>query len=84
MATQVVSTKIGLKNLSERIKLNTGKEIIIEETAKGIYRKSTFIIMNVLIVENEKPAAEVLSRLLKKIDNTINILATTESVGGDN
>jgi sensor histidine kinase YesM len=34
MATQVVSTKIGLKNLSERIRLNTGKEIIIEETAK--------------------------------------------------
>jgi LytS/YehU family sensor histidine kinase len=33
MATQVVSTKIGLKNLNERIKLNTGKEIVIEETA---------------------------------------------------
>jgi len=32
MATQVVSTKIGLKNLSERIKLNTGKNIVIEET----------------------------------------------------
>jgi DNA-binding LytR/AlgR family response regulator len=36
--------------------------------------------MNVLIVENEKPAAEGLCRLLKKIDNTIKILATTESV----
>ena len=34
MATQVISTKIGLKNLSERIKLNTGKEIMIEENAK--------------------------------------------------
>lgn len=32
MASQVVSTKIGLKNLSERIKLNTSKEIVIEET----------------------------------------------------
>lgn len=34
MATQVISTKIGLKNLSERIKLNTGKDIMIHETAK--------------------------------------------------
>jgi len=32
MATQVFSTKIGLKNLNERIKLITGKEIFIEET----------------------------------------------------
>jgi signal transduction histidine kinase len=32
MATQVVSTKIGLKNLSERVRLITGNEIIIEET----------------------------------------------------
>jgi sensor histidine kinase YesM len=32
MATQVVSTKIGLKNLSERVRLITGKKIIIEET----------------------------------------------------
>jgi sensor histidine kinase YesM len=31
MATQVVSTKIGLKNLNERVRLTTGKEIIIEE-----------------------------------------------------
>ena len=31
MATQVVSTKIGLKNLNERMKLITGKEIIVEE-----------------------------------------------------
>jgi len=36
--------------------------------------------MNVLIVENEKPASAGLSRLLKKIDNTINIVGTTESV----
>jgi hypothetical protein len=32
MATQMVSTKIGLKNLGERIRLITGKEIIVEET----------------------------------------------------
>lgn len=29
MATQIVSTKIGLKNLNERVRLVTGKEIII-------------------------------------------------------
>ena len=32
IATQVVSTKIGLKNLGERVRLVTGKEISIEET----------------------------------------------------
>lgn len=32
MATQIVSTKIGLKNLSERVRLVTGKEIIISES----------------------------------------------------
>jgi len=32
MATQVVSTKIGLNNLNERVRLITGKEITIEET----------------------------------------------------
>jgi LytS/YehU family sensor histidine kinase len=31
MATQVVSTKIGLKNLNERIRLVTGKEIVVTE-----------------------------------------------------
>jgi len=36
--------------------------------------------MNVLIVENEKPAIAGLSRLLKKIDSTVNIVGTTESV----
>jgi len=36
--------------------------------------------MNVLIVENEKPAIAGLSRLLKKIDININIVETTESV----
>jgi DNA-binding LytR/AlgR family response regulator len=36
--------------------------------------------MNVLIVENEKPAIEGLSGLLKKIDSTVNIVGTTESV----
>ncbi|NWJ52545.1 MAG: response regulator transcription factor [Bacteroidetes bacterium] len=36
--------------------------------------------MNVLIVENEKPAIVGLSRLLKKIDIDINIVGTTESV----
>jgi len=36
--------------------------------------------MNVLIVENEKPAIVSLSRLLKKIDINIKIVGTTESV----
>jgi two-component system response regulator LytT len=36
--------------------------------------------MNVLIVENEKPAIESLSRLIKKIDANITIAGTTESV----
>lgn len=31
MATQVISTKIGLKNLNERVRLHTGKEIIVTE-----------------------------------------------------
>lgn len=31
MATQVISTKIGLKNLNERVKLTTGKEISVAE-----------------------------------------------------
>lgn len=31
MATQVISTKIGLKNLNERTKLLTGNEIIVDE-----------------------------------------------------
>jgi LytS/YehU family sensor histidine kinase len=31
MATQVVSTKIGLKNLNERVRLVTGKELIVTE-----------------------------------------------------
>jgi LytS/YehU family sensor histidine kinase len=32
MATQIKSTGIGLKNLSERVKLSTGKDLVIEET----------------------------------------------------
>ncbi|MBN1924276.1 MAG: response regulator transcription factor [Prolixibacteraceae bacterium] len=36
--------------------------------------------MNVLIVENEKPAAEGLSRLLKRIDPAIEIVGMTDSV----
>jgi len=36
--------------------------------------------MNVLIVENEKPAVVGLSKLIKKIDGSINIVGTTESV----
>ncbi|MCX6123012.1 MAG: histidine kinase [Ignavibacteriales bacterium] len=32
MATQLKSTKTGLKNLGERIRLMTGKELVIEET----------------------------------------------------
>jgi LytS/YehU family sensor histidine kinase len=39
MATQVVSTKIGLKNMGERIELVTGKEIIIEETSSDFLVK---------------------------------------------
>jgi DNA-binding LytR/AlgR family response regulator len=38
--------------------------------------------MNVLIVENEKPAAEKLQRLLKKTDETITIAGITETVEG--
>ena len=33
MASEIKSTEIGLKNLSERVKLITGKDLIIEETA---------------------------------------------------
>jgi len=36
--------------------------------------------MNVLIVENEKPAVVGLSKLINKIDGSINIVGTTESV----
>jgi len=36
--------------------------------------------MNVLIVENEKPAIVGLSKLLKKIDDNINVVGTTQSV----
>jgi len=36
--------------------------------------------MNVLIVENEKPAVAGLSKLLKKIDPGLNIIGTTESI----
>lgn len=36
--------------------------------------------MNILLVENEKPAISGLSRLLKKIDVAVNIVGTTESV----
>jgi two-component system LytT family sensor kinase len=32
MATQLKSTKTGLKNLAERVRLITGKALIIEET----------------------------------------------------
>lgn len=39
MATQVVSTEIGLKNLSERVRLITGKEIIIEEDSSDFIVK---------------------------------------------
>jgi DNA-binding LytR/AlgR family response regulator len=38
--------------------------------------------MNVLIVENEKPAAEKLQRLLKKIDGNIVVTGITETVEG--
>jgi signal transduction histidine kinase len=39
MATQTSSTKIGLKNLNERVRLITGKEIIIEESASDFIVK---------------------------------------------
>jgi len=39
MATQISSTKIGLKNLGERARLITGKEIVIEESASDFIVK---------------------------------------------
>ena len=36
--------------------------------------------MNVLIIENEKPAVDGLVRLLKNIDTNINVVGVTESV----
>ena len=39
MATQLVSTKIGLKNLNERVRLITGKELTIEETTSDFLVK---------------------------------------------
>jgi two-component system, LytTR family, sensor kinase len=39
MATQVVSTKIGLKNLNERLRLITGNEISMEETTSDFLVK---------------------------------------------
>jgi hypothetical protein len=44
MATQVVSTKIGLKNLSERVRLTTGKEIIVEETTSDYLVKVPLLL----------------------------------------
>jgi DNA-binding LytR/AlgR family response regulator len=38
--------------------------------------------MNILIIENEKPAADKLIRLLMKIENSINILGVIETVEG--
>ncbi len=39
MATQISSTKIGLKNLNERVRLITGKEIIVEESVSDFIVK---------------------------------------------
>ena len=39
MATQIISTKIGLKNLNERVRLVTGKEIIVSESEKNFLVK---------------------------------------------
>ena len=36
--------------------------------------------MNVLIIENEKPAVDGLVRILKNIDTNINVVGVTESV----
>jgi hypothetical protein len=44
MATQVVSTKIGLKNLNERVRLVTGKEIIVTETEDLFSVKAPLIL----------------------------------------
>lgn len=38
--------------------------------------------MNILIVENEKPAADKIVRLLKKIDKSVNVIGIIESVEG--
>jgi len=44
IATQVASTKIGLKNLNERVRLITGKEIIIQETTTEFLVKVPLIL----------------------------------------
>jgi len=44
MATQIASTKIGLKNLNERIRLVTGKEIIISKSEEYFMVKVPLII----------------------------------------
>ncbi|HPR31480.1 MAG TPA: histidine kinase [Prolixibacteraceae bacterium] len=44
MATQVVSTKIGLKNLNERVRLHTGKEIIVAESEGYFFVKVPLIV----------------------------------------
>lgn len=44
MATQVVSTNIGLKNLNERVRLATSKEIIIAEIEGNFYVKVPLIV----------------------------------------
>ena len=80
MATQMKSMKIGLKNLAERVSLVTGKELIIEETENDFTVKVPLNMLNVLIVENEKPAAEKLQRLLEKTDENIAIAGVTETV----
>ena len=38
--------------------------------------------MNILLIENEKPAVEKIIRLLKKIDNNITIVNVIETVEG--
>jgi hypothetical protein len=44
MATQIISTKIGLKNLNERVRLLTGKEIIISESDDNFLVKVPLMI----------------------------------------
>jgi len=44
MATQVVSTKIGLKNLNERVRLITGKEIVVTEFEGNFLVKVPLIV----------------------------------------
>ena len=76
------SHQTGLANLKERVKLITGKEIIIlEDQGRFIVKLPLIKIeMNVLIIEDEKPASRKLIRLLEQIDPGIEITSVIPSV----